>query len=512
MTVLYFPVLQQDELFYSWVARFGQHTAAFGHKALQEELFSDRNSSAVMDFPINLATFVEKISFIRPDLTVDRVIEQTSLWPYFRPFLPEERTEDLIASMRSGHGNDIHTRLGLAAGRVPEAPFVKVCPCCLKQQMSTKSEPYIQRLFQLPSVWVCPEHECHLVFSVLPFRPKNKHAFTPLSEVVDQPFRKTGFESFDIDKLLVLAKDSQQLLQGDYPVHPLAFWRDFYYEMLPEACRKGRASVDQKALHWHVESFWGKALLKKLGAGLEVESDNWLQKMLRKHRSAFHPLLHLLVFRALQKEANLSKLMQVEMIHFKSIERNISSAPEKKATTKAVEADQAEWLTLIEDNPLCSVTELRRKVPSLYARLYRFDRFWLQSHSPKQKRKGNHSEKRVDWRARDFRLARAVLKQIKRFLAKDVNRRVSGTFVLKELKMASVFEKNKLRFKLTQRVLQKYAETVEAYQMRRIDRVVAEMKSRGEKVKEWKIFREARLRDTISTQVKAFVQKKLDKY
>jgi hypothetical protein len=127
MTILYVPKLQEDELFYSWVARYGKHTGSYGPKALQEELFGDRNSSAVMDFPINLEVFVERLSQIKPGLNAAELIKQTTLWPYYRPFLPESRAVALVNSMKSGHGNDIHTRLGLAAGRVPEANKVKVC-------------------------------------------------------------------------------------------------------------------------------------------------------------------------------------------------------------------------------------------------------------------------------------------------------------------------------------------------------------------------------------------------
>jgi hypothetical protein len=505
VTVLYFPVHQKDELFYSWVARYGKHTRVSGHKALQQELFSDRNSSAVMDFPINLDVFVETLSLVRPDMKVHELIETTTLWPYFRPFLPPDRSKTLIASMRGGHGNDIHTRLGLAASRVHETNDVKVCPMCFKHQVETLGEPYIQRLFQLPSVWVCPEHECCLVYSALPFRPKNKNAFTPLSEVMSRPFRSTGFENSDFRKLLTLALDSQELLQGSLPVHELLFWQPMYLNLLPDSCLKGKVSVDQQALRSEVETFWGKEFLQKLGVGLEVEQDNWLQKMVRKHRSAFHPLLHLLFFRAFQNQSTLSMLSQVVVKKPPSSDKKLMLNPSPLDEAK-LKSSRLEWQCLLDKNPQASVTQLRRKAPALYTRLYRADQIWLKAHSPKMVRTGNNSENRVDWKVRDFSLARKSLKLIKKLLLMNLGRRVSSTFVLKELKMAPVYEKNKSCFLLTEKVLKKYCESVDDYQMRRIDSVVVRLKKNGVILKEWKIIREARLRDNVSTKVKKHLQ------
>jgi hypothetical protein len=67
-----------------------------------------------------------------------------------------------------------------------------------------------------------------------------------------------------------------------------------------------------------------------------------------------------------------------------------------------------QWLREIEAHPGYGVKRLRRTLPNLYARLYRWDRDWFLKHSPREK--GSRQRKSiVDWEERDTTFSRILL-------------------------------------------------------------------------------------------------------
>ena len=63
---------------------------------------------------------------------------------------------------------------------------------------------------------------------------------------------------------------------------------------------------------------------------------------------------------------------------------------------------------------------------------------------------------------------------------------------------------------LPRKALSKYSESTTEYQRRRIDRTVAALRRKGERVASWKIYRMASLRPNIATEVKQYVSERAD--
>ncbi|MDJ0691619.1 MAG: hypothetical protein QNJ41_24330 [Xenococcaceae cyanobacterium MO_188.B32] len=61
----------------------------------------------------------------------------------------------------------------------------------------------------------------------------------------------------------------------------------------------------------------------------------------------------------------------------------------------------------------------------------------------------------------------------------------------------------------TRSYLESVTETVENFQIRRVEWAIAELDRRGEEIKEWKILRLACLRGDLSDKVKTFLEKQL---
>ncbi len=165
-----------------------------------------------------------------------------------------------------------------------------------------------------------------------------------------------------------------------------------------------------------------------------------------------------------------------------------------------VEAHRTQWLELMTENTSYSVTQLRKQNPSLYTWLYRNDHEWLQAHSPTLKCR-KYVYTRVDWQERDRLLARNVYTVARNLLQKKPPVRISLSKVGNYIRQRAILEKHLDKLPLTQRVLNGMLETVEQYQIRRINWAVQYLLLSGEEVQEWRVQRLAGL-GNMSSRVK----------
>lgn len=166
------------------------------------------------------------------------------------------------------------------------------------------------------------------------------------------------------------------------------------------------------------------------------------------------------------------------------------------------------WLILQSRNPELSKTEIRKLAPDVYAWLYRRDRTWLDKNSPKLKQP-KASVNRVDWNHRDKEILIQVQSAVKELLQKDKPVRITISRIGASLGLKALLEKHLRKLPRTKAYLESVTETVEDFQIRRIEWAVEELENRGEEIKEWKILRLARLRESLSDKVRIKLEKEL---
>src|SRR4028119_2317687 len=106
-----FPDLYPDELFYSGCARFSDRLQYPGKRTLCRELFGGNQLSPTLLFPGHLDVFINALPTDHY-LTIDGIIDNHSLLPFFSPFVPSERVSKVRASMGSGSTKGVPLRLG----------------------------------------------------------------------------------------------------------------------------------------------------------------------------------------------------------------------------------------------------------------------------------------------------------------------------------------------------------------------------------------------------------------
>ncbi|MEM7553347.1 MAG: TnsD family transposase [Cyanobacteria bacterium P01_A01_bin.84] len=162
------------------------------------------------------------------------------------------------------------------------------------------------------------------------------------------------------------------------------------------------------------------------------------------------------------------------------------------------------WLKLQQEHPKLSKTELRKLAPDIYAWLYRRDRTWLNNNSPKL-RQAKPLIGKVDWSIRDEQILIQVQNEVSKLLDKDKPVRITISRVGVGIGLKVMLEKSLDKLPKTKAYLESVLETVEDFQIRRVEWAIAKLENRGEEVKEWKVLRLAGLRSDLSYQVAQYL-------
>lgn len=208
-------------------------------------------------------------------------------------------------------------------------------------------------------------------------------------------------------------------------------------------------------------------------------------------------------------EAKLAELLQMKLsqreiarrlkVDVNTIIKYGQKASEEKIEFENVETQilnesfRNDWLTLQNEYPNSSKTELRKINNRLYTWLYRNDREWLNSNSPKQKQL-SIINKRVDWSKRDEEILE-VVKGVVDSIMQSAERpeRITIGLVGKKVGKSALLEKHLKKLPLTYAYLSSKVETVQDFQKRRIKWAIET--SEADDIVWWKVAKRAGIRD-----------------
>lgn len=156
-----FPTPFPDETLYSIVARYGRRFSQ-QKRLLSLDLFGTFNRPQRFRLLGKLDTLEAAI----PDrfgMSVDRLIDDHTLFPYYAPFVPPRIYERLRDAMRTTpyrfNSEDFRPFIcQLSCG----PKWLRYCPTCASEDRATYGERYWHRLHQAPGVAICPRHKVWL--------------------------------------------------------------------------------------------------------------------------------------------------------------------------------------------------------------------------------------------------------------------------------------------------------------------------------------------------------------
>lgn len=295
----YFPTVYPGELLYSVLARYHQHVGLPGPMHTLDALFGNRKVIATFDLPGHLQSLVDRIPPER-ELGVAYAIKKLTLFPYFTAFEPPELQDKVFSAMSSGTIDGLHVRLGLSAFRVGRNQRFRFCRECVLEMAATCGELWWRRDHQLPGVLVCPIHACLLQESRVSVHQFSRHEFVAATSENCPSHAQPAVSAVDqvcLTHLHRLAQRSADLLINPPDGRTMSGWTMFYRsKMLEVGLAKSASTMHQRNFEIEFRNFYGRTLnlLPSVMDGDDFSGD-WLASMVRKHRKANHPFLHILV-------------------------------------------------------------------------------------------------------------------------------------------------------------------------------------------------------------------------
>lgn len=170
------------------------------------------------------------------------------------------------------------------------------------------------------------------------------------------------------------------------------------------------------------------------------------------------------------------------------------------------------WLELQNLYPEKSKTELRKIAPDVYSYLYRNNQDWLFAFSP-VKKKSKAPNRRVDWKERDEEMLKITMKVVQDW-DKDVEKptRITITSIGIKINKLSLLQKYADKIPKTIDYIHKVSEDTLMFQRRRVEWCIEKLKVEGETIIEWKIYKKAGLRPTVSDEVKRYISLRVTEY
>ncbi|WP_417702888.1 TnsD family Tn7-like transposition protein [Pseudomonas sp.] len=460
---MYFPRLYPDELLYSGIARCRVHLGIGSHKTLLHMLFGDSKVAAITDLPTHLAVLANNTG-----LDTANVIMHHTLFPLYAPFIPQARRTDLFQAMLAA-GRPTIGLAGASMALVKWPEWLRYCPFCFEDMADYFGEPYWRRSWQMQGIDVCPEHGCQLLDSPIPFRRAQRHEFHPASPLF---LSRNVSASRASEEAIRLAMAATQLLELEEAQSPgYAHWTNFY-RYLAEECgaRRGR-QVRAEVLWEKILASHHRDWLVANGLLATGEPPPWLLAMFRKHRKGFSALQHLIIWTSLRPDHHArdlideAKTRQVDLSTEHSVQL-LSDEFEQKQQYRAV------WLQALDRNAGAKAAR-EHGGKACYAWLYRHDRRWLiASNKSRQRRQGNN--RHIDWLARDRKLVRLLIRIVRNSEENLSLPRRSRNWFLQQLPHRASVEHHLDQLPTCRTFLDRYAESVGEYQIRRLTVAVQE--------------------------------------
>ena len=153
--IAYLPALYEDELVYSWFARYFAHMYPSYTNAL-EDLMENRNTRTDFEFINHLdADAKETITKIIP---MEDLIMGHTMLPAYR-FVENGRLSNALKSMTNSE-EDVHRLLPISKNKTStQARYMKYCPSCAMESRELYGEAYWTRQANIRNINICARHK-----------------------------------------------------------------------------------------------------------------------------------------------------------------------------------------------------------------------------------------------------------------------------------------------------------------------------------------------------------------
>lgn len=297
----FFPDPYPDELLLSICARYHQRTKNYTKATTSRDLLGSERANLAVDLPGRLDQLV---GVFPPGnhYSVERLINENTLFPFYSPFLPHKRVIQLQKDMsNSDKVNAIHGRLGILTSNI-RLEYFRFCPMCVKEDRQIYGETYWHRSHLIPGVMACFAHRVWLEqTNLILLQLRTHNSFVAANNILTEnkgrnlDMRLPGHQTH-----LYIAHCVDWILNHHSDGNDLNELRGRYFGLLIDRNLATSAGVVRmKHLQAQFLKFYSLQFLNELDCGIEGRA-NWLIRMLQSPRSTHHPIQHLLLMNFLR--------------------------------------------------------------------------------------------------------------------------------------------------------------------------------------------------------------------
>lgn len=462
MPVNNLPLPYKDELLFSVLARAKVHLLIHSPKRLLKSVYGHSGLIASMRFGSNLSALANSYDY--EGLSGQTLMYKHTMWPLIAPFIPPERKQRCESWLLGQRDKAVTVASGVAASRLKYPKYLRYCPLCVGQQIDEIGEGYWQRLHQAPGIADCLKHKCILKTYTTDILPRHQHEFFPLVLPVDTMVEPASIGPFvsELNTYVV------SLLNLEIMKNPSYEQWSAYYQTL--AAQNG-LNRSQQVKHTEIESLITRQFppnwLKPIGLEVNGRETNWTRAIFRKHRKSFSFIEHYIINCSLRPcpwdvEETLKEVSRYNKIRCVNPQNLTTSFP-----LTVYEQNRQDWQRIVVLN---GIKQARAIGGAIYAWLHRHDRTWLLSINSNYRVKNIPSHQKVNWHKRDKSYARKLIKIIDNTDTDIHSPQHTKTWLLTHFSNKPSLEKCLTKLPVTNKLLEKYAETTPEYQIRRLTR------------------------------------------
>ena len=159
--MIFFPIIYEDEFFYSIIARYHNRNGNIAIKHTYREVFNKENVTSIIYFPSHIENMIKNMP-LGCKYTVEEIINKHTLYPFFTAFMDKEISTRIFNLMKSNSCMGISGVIGIQMMSLNKSKYLKFCHRCMEDDFEKYGEYYWHRIHQVPGVLVCPKHKIPL--------------------------------------------------------------------------------------------------------------------------------------------------------------------------------------------------------------------------------------------------------------------------------------------------------------------------------------------------------------
>ena len=153
----YFPELYEDELIYSWIARYLVHSGYTSAADTYQDLYFNKNLRPSVELMNN--TLDDAKTVMTKYMSMEDLIHKHTLFPEYGRFIDPAKREKLVSEADFSRGNWINSLM------IPTSigeRYLKYCPLCVKEDRDSHGEAFWHRKHQIIGIKICTKHKVYL--------------------------------------------------------------------------------------------------------------------------------------------------------------------------------------------------------------------------------------------------------------------------------------------------------------------------------------------------------------